>query len=171
MDIQLRTIIFRMNYLDSLRRIYTSKAALSSGLYFGQLAILEYVEHHDMCTQREVAEMIQVSPSSIATSVKRMQRAGLIRKISDESDLRYTRLTITDKGRELAGKCRNAFDKIDHTTFAGFTAEECETLCGYLDRLIDNLAVGDFKDKSMFALLAAERQLESGQNGKEEGHA
>lgn len=171
METSLRTIIFRMNYLDTLRRIYINRAALSSGLYFGQLSVLEFVERHDMCTQRKVAEMLQVTPSSIATSVKRMQRSGFIRKIADESDMRYTRLTITEKGREVAARCRTAFDRVDRQTFTGFSPEECEQFCGYLDRLIDNLAVGDFKDQGMFALLAAERRLEKEKNGKGEEHA
>ncbi|WP_010250926.1 MarR family winged helix-turn-helix transcriptional regulator [Acetivibrio cellulolyticus] len=163
-------IIQRMNKLNILHRINIFKQAAKNGLYLGQLPILEYVERHDECTQREVADYMQVSPPSIATSVKRMQKAGLLVKAADKSDLRYNRLTVTEKGREISRECRKDFDKIDAQLFSGFNEQECEQLRGYFERMIANMSAGEFANKTFFSLVAEEKKLfdqqnKEGQNG------
>lgn len=164
MSISFLDIARKMNSLSILHRICIQKQASKNGLYFGQPPILEYVAHHDQCTQREVADFMKVSPASIATSVKRMQKAGLIEKMADNSDLRYNRLNITDKGRELTYKCRKDFDKVDAQMFSGFSDEECEQLSCFFERMINNLSTDELNNKSFFSLIAESKKLLVQQN-------
>ena len=162
MESDFREIVRRISQLNILHRIYIHRAAADNGIYFGQLPILEYVTTHDHCTQVELAEMLQVSAPSIATSIKRMQKNNLLEKVADASDLRCNRISITKKGLELSQKCRIAFDTVDAQMFEGFSLTECEMFCGYLDRLIANIATDEFKNKTMFALIntmTAEKKL------------
>ncbi len=170
MKVNFRDIVGRIGQLNIIHRICVHRAAAENGIYFGQLPILEYVASHGQCTQTELAETLQVSAPSIATSVKRMQKTGLLKKAADESDLRRNRISITEKGLEFAQKCRAAFDRLDARMFEGFSAEECEILCGYLDRLIANVATDEFKNKTMFALIdtvTSEKQMHHEQEQKE----
>jgi DNA-binding MarR family transcriptional regulator len=167
MKISFLDIAKKMNTLSILHRITIQKQASKNGLYFGQPPILEYVANHNHCTQREVADFMKVSPASIATSVKRMQKAGLIEKMTDDSDLRYNRLKITEKGRELTNKCRKDFDKVDAQMFSGFSDEECNKLYGYYERMIKNLSTDEFADKSIFSLIAEGKKLLAHQNKEE----
>ncbi len=164
MEISFLDIARKMNTLSILHRINIQKQASKNGLYFGQPPILEYVTNHNQCTQREVADFMKVSPASIATSVKRMQKAGLLEKMADDSDLRYNRLKITEKGKELTNKCRKDFDKVDAQMFSGFSNEECEQLYGYYERMIKNLSTDEFADKSIFSLIAEGKKLLAQQN-------
>ncbi|NLD49988.1 MAG: winged helix-turn-helix transcriptional regulator [Clostridiaceae bacterium] len=157
-------IIQRMNKLNILHRININKQAVKNGLYLGQLPILEYIERHEGCTQREVADYMKVSPPSIATSVKRMQKSGLLKKVADRSDLRYNRLTVTKKGREISQKCRKDFDKVDEQLFSGFNEKECEQLLGYFERMIDNMRTDELANKNFFSLIAEEKKLFDKQN-------
>ena len=159
MNLELRTVVHSMNKLDMIRRIHMAKAAGECGLYFGQLPILEYVEENDMCTQCSVAERMQVTAPSIATSVKRMQKTGLLEKSADDNDLRYNRLSITQKGRETARKCRASFNKINETLFMGFTKEEIEALYGYIQRMSNNMTDEELKGKTFFALAQKEKEI------------
>lgn len=159
MDLSFFEITKRMNRLNVLHRISIHRQAAKNELYFGQMPILEYVESHDHCTQCEVAGFMKVSPPSIATSIKRMQKNGLLEKETDESDLRCNHITITEKGKDLSHKCRGGFDRINAQLFSGFTTQECEQLCGYFDRMIDNLSTGEFSGKSYFSLVAEEKKL------------
>jgi len=152
-------IVKRMNKLNVLHRIYIHKQASKDGLYFGQLPILEYVEEHNGCTQRELSDFMQVSPPSIAMSIKRMQKTGLLEKAMDGSDLRYNRISITKKGREISDKCRKDFNEVDKQLFQGFNEQECEQLCGYFDRMIANLSTDEFANKTFFSLIAEEKKL------------
>lgn len=160
-------IIQRMNKLNILHRLNIHKKAVKNGLYLGQLPILEYIEKHEGCTQREVADYMKVSPPSIATSVKRMQKAGLLEKVADRSDLRYNRLTITEKGREISKKCRKDFNKVDEQLFSGFSVKECKQLAGYFDRMIDNMRTDELSNKNFFSLIAEEKKLFDKQNEEE----
>ena len=154
-----REIIHRFNRTHLLHRIYTGRAAQNHCLYFGQLAILEYIIKNENCTQRELSEAIGVTPPSIATSIKRMSKAGLIEKNDDEIDSRINRINITPLGQEIAEKCRKDFDKVDEKMFQGFSPEECDALAGYLDRLMINLSQGEFEDKKFFSLIEEEKLL------------
>ncbi|PYG87403.1 DNA-binding MarR family transcriptional regulator [Ruminiclostridium sufflavum DSM 19573] len=149
----------KMNTLNILHRICIQKQVAKNGLYFGQPPILEYVANHDKCTQCEVADFMKVSPASIATSVKRMQKSGFLEKVADESDLRYNRLKITEKGRELSQECRKDFDRVDAQMFSGFSDEECEQLCGYFERMIKNLSTEELENKTFFSLIAEGKKL------------
>lgn len=170
MNIDFFLIVQRMTQLNLLHRIHIHRAAAKNDSYFGQLPILEYIIHHDRCTQRELAETLQVSAPSIATSVKRMQKTGLLKKQADENDLRCTRISITEKGREQAQKCRSAFNAVDENMFRGFNEKECEQFYKYLNRLIANMATDELKDKTMFSLIETmsnEKKLHNERKGED----
>lgn len=109
----------------------------------GQPKILFLLEEYGkggvIATQREIADRLRVSPSTITASLKSLERLGYVMKISDENDLRIKRVAITEKGREAAVKCREIFEKVDNTMFDGFSAEELEQLSDYFERITENL--------------------------------
>ena len=158
MEEDLRAIVWRINRLHALHRIYLSRAALDNGLYFGQLPILENIMDHDLCTQKELAEWLRISAPSIATSVKRLQKNGLVEKRSDPEDLRVTRLHVTAKGQLYAAQSREAFDEVDRRLFAGLDGAERAALRGYLDRMIDNLG-SEYRDRPWRELMETARTL------------
>ncbi|MCI9625998.1 MAG: MarR family transcriptional regulator [Clostridia bacterium] len=155
----LRSVMKKLNYLHVLHRLCVQQVIYESGLHFGQPPILDYVKEHEGCTQRELSDFLCISPPSVATSVKRLQRAGFLEKLCDDQDLRRTRLRITPLGREAAQQCRAMFDKTDEKLMQGFSQEETETLMAYLDRMIDNLADGDLKGESVFSLIEKSKGL------------
>ncbi len=160
MDIDLRTIIWKIGRLHILHRLHIYKAIANTGLHFGQLPILETIIKNDNCSQRELAEKMQVSPPSIATSVKRMQKTGLLEKIADENDMRYTHIVITEKGRKLAENCRRSFDAVDKQMFSGFNEAECMQFYGYIERLVKNLSTDEYVGKDMHSLIAEVEEID-----------
>ncbi|MGB4440441.1 MAG: MarR family winged helix-turn-helix transcriptional regulator [Sedimentibacter sp.] len=133
-------VIGRLEKLSILRRIEANKISAEAGLYLGQLPILEYIIHHNGCTQKEIADIMSVSPASIATSTKRLQKSGLIKKQTDEENLRKNMLSVTEKGYEISKKCRESFDEFDKKLFNGFSDEELLSAKEHLDRLISNIS-------------------------------
>lgn len=75
-----------------------------------------------------------------------------------EEDLRYNRVMLTDKGRDLTRRTRALFDRLDEELFAGFTLNECEQLYGYLCRMTQNLAKEDLEGADMITLMAKEQE-------------
>ena len=108
-----------------------------------QMRMLEFIEKNDGCTQAEVAEDMQVSPASVAQSLKRMEAAEFIKRDACKGNLRANSLHITEKGVEAAKNCRLVFDELESSMLAGLSAEEREQFSELLDRLIRNLESGD----------------------------
>jgi len=160
MKITLRDIIGRIHRLNLIRHIYAKKTTAGLGLFLGQPAILEYLITHNGCTQKEIADEMQITAASIAITVKRMQKAGLLDRITDESNQRCNKLFITVKGQELSQKCKIEFDRMDLQMFAGFSEKDLEQLSQYLDLIINNISNEEFAGKTFFSLLALGNELD-----------
>lgn len=168
---ELREIVRRFDVLFLKRRILFQKVMLDEGLYFGQLPIVEYVARHNGCSQVEIAETLNLSPASVAISTKRLQKAGIIDKAVDDTNLRSKKLTITEKGRGISNKCRETVDSLDKRLFASFSSQELVQLKEYLDRLIDNISdeQNKFSINSFLDMVALENKLSKSVYGSKEG--
>jgi len=156
-------LVKRFDILFFKRRMLFQKAASDAGLYFGQLPIMEYVIKHNNCSQVEIADTLHLSAASVAISTKRLQKAGMLDKAVDETNLRSKKLTVTDKGREMAENCRKLFNSLDERLFAGFDEKELVQLRDYLDRLIANISeeqsIGS--NINFYEIVAMKNQLHS----------
>ena len=134
-----REIIARMMLLNLLRCRRLRERTAGSGLYDGQLPILECLIDCPGSTQIQLAERLAVTPASIAQSTKRLQRAGLIEKRVDENNLRCNRLYATESGASVAKAYRQEFDQLDAETLAGLSYDDRKTLSELLERMGANL--------------------------------
>ena len=108
-----RKLTHDLDKITMMRRIFTQRAATRDGICLGQSRVLEYIRRNPNCSQKDVADFMEVSPPSVAVMVKRMVRDELIQKTSDAKDLRQNKLTITPKGittvKRIFGNNRNPF--------------------------------------------------------------
>lgn len=130
-----KEIIKSMHVFNREHRNQIQKIMESEGLFYGQLPILEAVKSMGCCTQKEIVNALQVTPPSVATSVKRLVKKGYLAKKTDEKDQRNTLITITDSGNLKAKACRRKFDEMDQRVFEALSDEECETIIHILDKL------------------------------------
>ena len=156
-----RKIVGKFSKINLLHRINLQKISQKNGLYLGQLPILEYIIENDGCTQTEISKFMGVTPPSIATSIKRMENSGLVKRQTDASDQRYNRLSITEKGIELAKNCRESFNELDGKMFEGLSDNEREVFKQCLDKMIDNLSTDENKNDTMFSLIQREIKMHS----------
>ena len=140
---QYQAVARKLDQLFLGRRMVFFRAFQNNGLYQGQLPILEYVLRNQGCTQKEIADELFVSPASIASSTKRLQKAGLMEKKTDESNLRQNKLFVTEKGSFVAENCRKEFNHYNESFLYGFTDEELTLLSSFLDRIVANMADGN----------------------------
>ncbi|HOX32575.1 MAG TPA: MarR family transcriptional regulator [Spirochaetales bacterium] len=90
-------------------------------------------------SQAEIAEALGVSQPTAAVSIRRMEGAGLLRKVPDAEDRRLNRITLTAGGARLVRECKKAFGEIDRRMLEGFSDEDRETLRSFYLRMIRNL--------------------------------
>ena len=106
------------------------------------LMVLTHVSEEGL-NQRELAEAVRVSPSTLSASLKSLESNGYIARHVDASDGRVKRISITQKGRDSVERVRAAFELVDHQLYAGFTPEEVEQVKSAYRRMLDNLyAIG-----------------------------
>jgi DNA-binding MarR family transcriptional regulator len=78
-----------------------------SGLTLTQvkaLLMLAGPEGEEPYAGRDIAERLEVSLASVSRAVDGLVRGRLVSRVEDAEDRRVRRLTITDKGRRLAGE-------------------------------------------------------------------
>lgn len=113
----------------------------------GSPMILFILDHHgdhgEIASQRELARVLRVSPATIATSLKSMERMGYVEKHVDEKDARRNRIVITEKGLAAVKQCFEIFGEIDRRMMEGFTPEEQNDLDRLHRKMLNNL--GEWK--------------------------
>jgi DNA-binding MarR family transcriptional regulator len=102
--------------------------------------MLQTIMDNPGMTQFELSEKMNVTPASIATSTKRMEKVGYLRKEEDPNNLRVKKLYITELGQSLATESKKQIDEVDQKLFNGISDEELECLVNIYDKLIINLA-------------------------------
>lgn len=109
----------------------------------GSPMILFILDHHgdhgEIASQRELARTLRVSPATIATSLKSLERMGYVEKRVDEKDARRNRVTITEKGLAAVKQCFEIFGEIDRRMMQDFTPEEQEVLDCLHRKMLNNL--------------------------------
>lgn len=113
----------------------------------GSPMILFILDHHgnegEIASQRELAEALRVSPATIATSLKSLERLGYVEKKADEQDGRRNRVMITEKGKAAVKQCFELFDEIDRRMTVGISRQEQQIFVSLQRKMLDNLSAWD----------------------------
>ena len=108
------------------------------------LTILEGYQSDDPegHAQRDLAELLHISPAAVANSLKSLERGGYVRREPGQKDARRNRVMLTDKGRAAVEGCQAAFQAVSERMLAGFTREERDQLLAlrrYLQHTVETL--------------------------------
>ena len=93
--------IFIFSGGEHLRKLEESGLSLTQVKALLMLAGPEGAEPY---AGRDIAERLQVSLASVSRAVDGLVRSRLVKSVEDHVDRRVRRLTITEKGRRLAGE-------------------------------------------------------------------
>jgi DNA-binding MarR family transcriptional regulator len=94
------------------------------GLYRGQHRILRALWRQDGLTHTELSRHAHVRPSTISTTIQRMEKAGLVERKHDTADQRVSRVYLTAVGRVLQEDVEQARRKLEEEMYDGLTLEE-----------------------------------------------
>ena len=84
---------------------------------------------------KELADGLHIENSTASVSVKRMEKAGFIRRQPDEQDSRMMRLFPTEYGKEQYRRSKELIGEYIRQCFGEFDERELCTLCSLLGRL------------------------------------
>ena len=90
-------------------------------------------------SQTQIAQELDVSPASVARTLKRLETGGYIERCGSDVDGRRNEIAITAKGEEMVRRSREIFDRLEAATFENFSDAELDCLEALLGKVMANL--------------------------------
>jgi MarR family transcriptional regulator for hemolysin len=89
-----RDVLFLLHDLGRLLRVDADKRARTKGMTRAQWGILLWLERQPGISQKELAELLEVEPISVARLVDRLEARGMVERRPDPKDRRIWRLHL-----------------------------------------------------------------------------
>lgn len=133
-----QVVLSIMNTNICHRRV-VEKRLQSTGVYRSQHQLLMHISKHPNRSQIEIAEGMGITPATVAVTIKKLVKAGYIKKQMDDKDNRFNKIELTEKAVAVVNESIHIFDTINEAMLKEFTEEEMETMMNYMNRIQSNL--------------------------------
>lgn len=142
-------LIIRAN---RLHRSALEKRFGSLNMHRSQHMLLMLVSHcSENVSQKELAEMLQITPAAVAMTLKKLEANGYILRQADKDDNRINRIKVLPKGEETVKLSEESFNLIDDAMFLGISDEELSAFIRTMEKINANLSSLCDDDKSEHA--------------------
>lgn len=101
----------------------------------GQQRVLAILVKEDGLIQSQLAEILDIRPSSLAELMKKMEKSNDVLRKEEEHDKRIKRVFLTENGKKKAQKLSHVGEDMSEAFFAGLTEEEQENFSEYLQKI------------------------------------
>lgn len=109
------------------------------GVVPGQFAQLLALYEHDGITQQELCEIVGIEQPTMANTLGRMERDGLVDRRPHPGDGRKQLIYLTDKARALEDPLTEAAESVNTLATAGLSKAESSTLMRLIATVRANL--------------------------------
>ncbi|MDD3920370.1 MAG: MarR family winged helix-turn-helix transcriptional regulator [Eubacteriales bacterium] len=117
----------------------TQRTLRKYGLYPGQPALLQSIAETDRPTQNDLAARLGISKASVGISLRRLEKAGFVKRSEDKTDSRCNRITLTKKGEEFNHWCKLDVEMIFTTMLEGFEGDERQDALETLRQMLSSM--------------------------------
>ena len=128
-----------VNYLARLFAGALYRRIGQHGVNTGQFPVLLMLWEEDGVTQASLVEKLAVEQPTMAGTLQRMERAGLIKRVADPDDRRQAHIHLTRKGRALEDALVAGAKETNAIALGGVTAAEATVFVKLARRMIENL--------------------------------
>lgn len=129
-----KDLCYKLQYLARLLIVELNEKMKPYSVTQGQLPVLCCLGEQGGQTQTELCEKIQVEQPTMANTLRRMERDGLITRTACDQDKRQARIYLTEQTRPSVAALQAKRDEVIARMTSGMSSEEQETL----HQLIDN---------------------------------
>lgn len=130
---------YLVNYLARLFARALYRRIAPHGVTRGEFPVLLMLWEAEGATQTELAERLAVEQPTMANTLKRMERDGLIERVPDPGDRRQARIHLTPRARGLEEVLTGSARAANAAALAGLSEEERETFLALARRIVRNL--------------------------------
>jgi MarR family transcriptional regulator for hemolysin len=96
-----RDLLFLLNDVARLLRVDADKRARLHGMTRAQWAILIWLERQPGISQKELSELLEVEPITVARLIDRLEVRGMVERRPDPRDRRIWRLHLLRPARDV----------------------------------------------------------------------
>jgi MarR family transcriptional regulator for hemolysin len=96
-----RDLLFLLHDVARLLRVEADKRARQHGMTRAQWAILIWLERQPGISQKELSELLEVEPITVARLIDRLEARGMVERRPDPRDRRIWRLHLLRPAREV----------------------------------------------------------------------
>jgi DNA-binding MarR family transcriptional regulator len=130
---------YLVNYMARLFAQALFRRIGPHGVTRGQFPVLLMLWEAEGATQTQLAERLAVEQPTMANTLKRMERDGLIVRVPDPGDRRQARVHLTPRGRELEQVLTASARDTNAAALAGLGTEERQQFLALARRVVENL--------------------------------
>jgi len=116
------------------------------GVTHGRWPVLQTLYEEDGLTQTELARRLSIEQPTMANTLKRMERDGLVRRAPDPDDRRQARIHLTEEARYLEKPLAASAREVNARALAGLDAAEAVVFMALLRRVVSNLLQSETDD-------------------------
>ncbi|MCA2210628.1 MarR family winged helix-turn-helix transcriptional regulator [Nocardia rosealba] len=128
-----------INHLARLMEQALRDRIARHGVVPGQFAQLLALYEQEGISQQQLCEKVRIDQSTMAHTLKRMERDGLVERTPDPADGRRALIHLTDRSRRLRPALEAAAREVNALATAGFSDAEREELLRLAAQAIGNL--------------------------------
>ncbi|WP_097462352.1 MarR family winged helix-turn-helix transcriptional regulator [Mangrovitalea sediminis] len=122
-----------------LRRNFDRRAK-TLNLNRAQWSVLARLARNEGVKQTVLADILEVSPITLARQIDRLEAGGWVKRQPDPQDRRANRLYLTPKAGPMLDELRSRGNESRAEALAGLSEQERAQLVGLLARVRENLA-------------------------------
>jgi DNA-binding MarR family transcriptional regulator len=134
---------YQINHLARLLAQALAARIAPYGVVPGQFAQLLALYEEDGLSQRELCDRVGIEQPTMANTLQRMQRDGLVRCVPDPSDRRRIRVYLTERARAIESDLVTAARAVNGTATEGFTDADVTAYMHLTARLIHTLETAE----------------------------
>jgi DNA-binding MarR family transcriptional regulator len=130
-----RDLLFLLHDVARLLRVDADKRARVNGMTRAQWAILIWLERQPGISQKELSEILEVEPITVARLIDRLEARGMVERRPDPRDRRIWRLHLLEPGRGVLSEIDDQRADMTRMVTAGISEESIETVTDALLRM------------------------------------
>ncbi len=127
---------YLVNHLARIFAVALQARIKPMGLSTGVFPVMLHLWQQDGLTQRDLVTRVDVEQATMANTLARMERDGLITRRPDLQDGRVRRIWLTDRGRGLQRDATVAAAEENENVLAGLPTDERDQLIALLRKAI-----------------------------------
>jgi DNA-binding MarR family transcriptional regulator len=120
-----------------------TKGLQARGLTRARANALWEMARHGPLTQRQIADLLRVTPRNITKLVDALEEGGFVTRASHATDRRAVLVRLTTKGEEAAARMESEANALARELFGGLSPRELATLVHALDHVVARVEQGD----------------------------